>query len=212
MAEFNIEPFAIDYHNLRQSAFKAEKSTKNEIVFVGDSFIEFGQWQNLLKNSTIVNRGILGDNSFGLLNRVNDIIDLKPSLLYINIGINDIAREIPANITFKNICTIVKQLKKTSPHTKIFVHSILPTNPIHSEHNTELINHYNKNEQVIQLNNLLKEENKQCCFVYIDLYSLFEDENGNLKMEFADADGIHLNSKGYKIWADMLKNGNYLDY
>lgn len=210
MSNYNTEPFAIDYHNSRLSGFKVEKTLTNKIVFAGDSMIEFGQWQELLNNATIVNRGILGDNSFGLLNRINDIIELRPKILFILIGINDIAGNIPVNVTLNNICNIVNQINKNSSSTKIFVHSILPTNPVHSEHKVEFENHYHKNEQVEQLNSLLKSKSKLLKFTFIDLYSYFVDANRNLNAEFADIDGLHLNAKGYKLWADVLKNGNYL--
>lgn len=211
MTEFDTEPFAIDYHNMRLSGFSTEKVSKNKIVFAGDSMIEFGQWKDLLNNATIVNRGILGDNSFGLLKRIDDIVNLQPKLLFISIGVNDIAKNIPANVTLNNICDFVNQIIESSPFTKVFVHSILPTNPVHSEHRAEFINHYSKNEQVVELNNLLKSQRNFLQFTFIDLYSHFVDiESGNLNSEFADNDGIHLNTKGYKLWADVLKNGNYL--
>ena len=205
MTMYNTEPFAIEYHNAKLSSFSTEKVEKNQIVFAGCSMIEFGQWPDLLNNSTIVNRGILGDNSFGLLNRIDDIINLQPSILLLSIGINDIAGNIPVNVTIKNICTFVQKLNNSAPSTKVFVHSILPTNPVHSDHKPELINHYNKNKQVERLNYLLKEESSPQSFSYIDLHSSFKDENGNLNTEFADTDGLHLNAKGYKLWTDLLR-------
>jgi len=206
MTKYNTEPFATEYHNARLLKFKTEKAAKNSIVFAGCSMIEFGQWQDLLNNAAIVNRGILGDNSFGLLNRIDDIINLQPEILLISIGINDIAGDIPMNVTCKNICAFVKKINGDSPSSKVFVHNILPTNPVHSEHKTEFINHYNKNKQVEQLNKALKEESSSYNFSYIDLHSSFKDENGNLNKEFANPDGIHLNANGYKFWAELLRN------
>jgi lysophospholipase L1-like esterase len=210
MAKYDTEPFASDYHNMRLSGFRNEKVSKNKIVFTGDSMIEFGQWQELLNNSAIVNRGILGDNSFGLLNRIDDIINLQPKILLISIGINDIAKNIPVNVTLNNICDFVNQIIQVSPLTKIVVHSILPTNPIHSEPRSEFLNHYNKNEQVVELNSLLKSKSDYFKFSFVDLYSRFVDKSGNLDSEIANNDGLHLNTKGYKLWVDLLKNGNYL--
>ncbi|OQB58864.1 MAG: GDSL-like Lipase/Acylhydrolase [Bacteroidetes bacterium ADurb.Bin141] len=210
MATYNTEPFAIDYHNARLSGFKTEKTAKNKIVFSGDSMIEFGQWQDLLNNSTIISRGILGDNSFGLLNRIDDIIGLQPKILFVMIGINDIAGNIPIKVSLNNIGDFANQIIEHSPSTKIFVHSILPTNSVHSEHRAEFINHYNKNDQVVALNNLLKSQSDFLKFTFIDLYRHFTDERGNLNSEFANADGLHLNTKGYKLWADLLNSENYM--
>lgn len=210
MTKYNTEPFAIEYHKIRLSGFKSEKFEKNKIVFAGCSMIELGNWHELLKDEIIINRGILGDNSFGLLNRIDDIIKLQPTKLFITIGINDIAGTIPGNITVNNICNFVNQIVESSPSTKIVIHSILPTNPVHSEHKAELANHYHKNEQVVELNNLLKSKSEFLKFSFVDLYSSFVDASGNLNSEFADKDGIHLNAKGYLLWADILMIGNYI--
>ncbi|MDB5281961.1 MAG: family lipase [Bacteroidota bacterium] len=204
MTKYNIVPLAIEYHKIRRSGFRSEKFEKNKIVFAGCSMIEFGQWQDLLKDETIINRGILGDNSFGLLDRIDDIINLQPAALYIIIGINDIAANIPVNITLNNICNFVNHIIESSPSTKIFVHSILPTNPVHSIQKAEFANHYHKNEQVVELNKLLKSKSDFLKFSFVDLYSSFVDASGNLNSEFADTDGLHLNTKGYLLWADIL--------
>ena len=205
MIKYNTEPFAIEYHKIRLSGFRSEKFEKNKNVFAGCSMVEFGHWQELLEDETIINRGILGDNSFGLLDRIDDIIKLQPANLYIIIGINDIASNVPGNITLNNICNFVNQIIESSPSTKIFVHSILPTSPIHSEQKAELANHYHKNEQVIELNKLLKSKSDFLKFSFVDLYSSFIDASGNLNSEFADTDGLHLNTKGYLLWARILR-------
>jgi lysophospholipase L1-like esterase len=210
MTKYNTQPFAIEYHYIRLSGFRSEKFEKNKIVFAGCSMIEFGRWQELLEDETIINRGILGDNSFGLLNRIDDIIKLQPATLFISIGINDIAGNIPRNITLSNICNFVNQIIESSPSTKIVVHSILPTNSVYGEQKAELSNHYHKNEQVVELNNLLKAKSDLLKFSFVDLYSSFVDASGNLNSEFAYTDGLHLNPKGYLLWADIL-NGKYLD-
>ena len=65
--------------------------------------------------------------------------------------------------------------------------------------------HYNKNDKVVELNRILEQNSQQKDFIFIDLYSSFNDTNGNLKLEFAEKDGLHLNAHGYKLWSDILK-------
>lgn len=211
MAEYNTEPFAIEYHKIRLAGFRTEIFEKNKIVFAGCSMIEFGNWQELLKDKTIINRGILGDNSFGLLSRIDDITKLQPSTLFVIIGINDIAGNIPTNVTLNNICNFVNQIIESSSSTKVFVHSILPTNPVHSLQKDEFANHYQKNEKVVELNKLIREKSDSLRFSFVDLYAYFVDDKGNLNSEFADTDGLHLNKKGYKLWADILQSESWLD-
>ena len=205
MDTFDIEPFALDYHKNRLAVFKDEQILRNKIVFAGCSITEFGKWNELLSDTSIINRGIAGDNSFGLLNRIDDIINLQPSMLFISIGINDIAKDIPVQVTVGNILELVKKMKERSPKTKILVHSILPTNASNRQNKEEVISHYNKNDKVVELNKMLERNTKENDFTFIDLYSSFKDTNGNLNLEFAEKDGLHLNVHGYILWSGILK-------
>lgn len=65
----------------------------NPIVFLGDSITEKIDWHELFHNShyDILNRGIGSDTISGVINRINTIINLKPSKVFLMIGINDIA-------------------------------------------------------------------------------------------------------------------------
>ena len=58
-------------------------------------------------------------------------------------------------------------------------------------------------------NRILEQNSQEKDFIFIDLYSSFNDTNGNLKLEFGEKDGLHLNAHGYKLWSDILK-GNIL--
>jgi len=205
MDTIDAEPFALDYHKNRLALFKAEEISRDKIVFAGCSITEFGKWNELLNDMSIINRGIAGDNSFGLLNRIDDIINLQPSMLFISIGINDIAKDISTQVTVDNILELVKKLKDSSPKTKILVHSILPTNASNRQNKDEVKSHYNKNDKVAELNRILEQNSQEKDFIFIDLYSSFNDTNGNLKLEFGDKDGLHLNAHGYKLWSDILK-------
>jgi lysophospholipase L1-like esterase len=205
MVTFDTEPFALDYHKKRLAVFNDEQIVRDKIVFAGCSITEFGKWNELLNDMNIINRGIAGDNSFGLLNRIDDIINLQPSMLFISIGINDIAKDIPAEVTAANILELVKKLKESSPKTKILIHSILPTNASNRQNKYEVISHYNKNDKVVELNRIVEQNSQENDFIFIDLHSSFKDTNGDLNLELADKDGLHLNDNGYILWSDILK-------
>lgn len=204
-----VKPYALEHHQKRLETFKSEAIVKNKIIFLGDSIIEFGDWAKLLNDSTVINRGIVGDNTFGVLARLNDVINRQPSKLFIHIGINDISQNTPDKKIVENILEIVKKVKKESPATLIYVSSILPTN---DSVKTEYPDAYNKNERVVKINRQLKRNGKTIGFEYVDLYKKFHDADGKLVAKYADSDGLHLNSAGYQIWIDILKIGNYLDW
>src|SRR5277367_6465230 len=95
--------YAKKHYAKRVALFKSEPVKKGRIIFLGNSIMEFGNWQKLLNDSTIINRGIAADNTFGVLDRLDDVIIRQPSKLFIKIGINDISQNIPMAIILKNI-------------------------------------------------------------------------------------------------------------
>jgi len=104
------------------------RNAPGRVVFLGNSITEYGDWKKLLNDTTVINRGIAADNTFGVLERLEDVIALQPKRLFIEIGINDIAQNIPTEIIVRNILSIVERVTMRSPVTKIYVLSILPTN------------------------------------------------------------------------------------
>jgi lysophospholipase L1-like esterase len=202
---FDTISFMPDHYESRVKAFEKEPVVTGKIIFVGNSITEMGEWQKLFNDSTIINRGIGGDITFGLLKRLNDIIIRKPSHLFIKIGINDIGKDIPDAVIADNIRKIIRKVQAGSPETKIYLQSMLPVNPSYPR----FPQHYDKQERVIKTNLLLKAVAKNCNVRFVDLFPLFLDSKKLLDKQFTN-DGLHLNQKGYKIWADYLKQEKLL--
>ncbi|MEQ1552769.1 MAG: GDSL-type esterase/lipase family protein [Ferruginibacter sp.] len=199
--------YAEEHHQKRTALFRSEPIVKGKIIFLGNSITEFGDWQKLLNDSTVINRGIAGDNTFGVLARLDDIINREPNKLFIKIGINDISQNIPVEIIVKNISTIIKSVKIKSPMTKIYIHSVLPTN---DNVKNEYPDAYNKNGIVSLVNRQLKKQAKKYNIIYIDINKIFRDKYGKLDIKYADSDGLHLNDFAYKTWIELLKSNKYL--
>ncbi|MFV5703326.1 GDSL-type esterase/lipase family protein [Flavobacterium sp. XS2P12] len=199
--------YAREHHQKRLTLFKIEPIVKGKIIFLGNSLTEFGDWQKLLNDTSIINRGIAGDNTFGVINRLEDIINLQPKKIFIEIGINDISQNIPVEIIVSNITSIVKILKEKSPKTKVYVYSILPTNDNVKNNYPDA---FNKNNVVSLVNLQLQREAKRIKFTYIDLSTIFKDKKNNLNLVYADSDGLHLNGLGYQTWIKILKSKHYL--
>jgi lysophospholipase L1-like esterase len=89
---------------------------------------KFGDWQKLLDDPLLINRGIAGDNSFGVMARLKEIEVRQPRKLFIEIGINDFASNLPLGHTIKNILSIVSRVQSKSLKTTIYVLNILSTN------------------------------------------------------------------------------------
>jgi lysophospholipase L1-like esterase len=160
----------------------------------------------LLKDPATVNRGIAGDITFGVLHRLDEVIARQPAKLFIEIGINDMAKDIPDSMIVENIIAIVQRIKQASSATRLFVQSILPINNVLMTEYPEIMH---KDAHIIKVNAVLKQRARQNGFVYIDLYSRFKDDKGQLTAGYT-TDGVHPNEAGYRLWVEILKKGHYL--
>lgn len=198
--------YANTYYQGRMEIFRTLPVQKGAIVFVGNSITERAQWNELLPGKVIVNRGIGGDNSFGVLARLDTILLSKPSKLFLDIGINDIGRGLPVAVISNNYERILRRIKELSPKTRIYAQSVLPMN------DAVLKAEYLKNKKaiIIELNNNIKALAARYGATYADLHNdVFADANGDLKTPLT-VDGIHLAPKAYVLWVDYLKQKKYL--
>ena len=185
--------------------FNAEPITKNEYVFLGNSITAGTDWSRLLILPQARNRGIPGDITFGVLERLQEVIDRKPAKVFILIGINDISRNIPDSVILRNHKKIIERIREGSKKTQIYVYTLLPVNASFEKYKKT---HFGKDEHILFINNEIRKYVAKKVSV-IDLYPHFLDENNMMRKELT-TDGLHLNSEGYKVWADILHNGGYL--
>jgi lysophospholipase L1-like esterase len=200
-ARYDTIRYARDHYDERVAVFQSEPVQTGRTIFLGNSLVEYGNWKRLLKDSSVVNRGIAADNTFGVLDRLDDVIKRKPARLFIEIGINDISQNIPVAVIAKNIQSIVERVLAGSK-TKIYVHGLLPTNDNVKNDYPEL---FGKEDQVNKLNELLRLNASKYRYSYIDLGVKLKGKNGKLSEKFAEPDGLHLNTTGYEVWVGLLK-------
>ncbi|MBW6498842.1 MAG: sialate O-acetylesterase, partial [Bacteroidales bacterium] len=86
------------FYEQRQSMFELLPDTDGEIIMLGNSITNVGAWEELLQNPRVKNRGISGDNTFGVLARMDEVLSSKPAKIFILIGINDIAVNNPPEV------------------------------------------------------------------------------------------------------------------
>lgn len=194
-----------DIYPSRIELFRSFKHSGKDIIFLGNSITFWGEWAELLGNRHVKNRGIPGDITFGVLERLDDVISGKPAKVFILIGINDLARNIPDSVILNNYLRMIQRIRLGSPRTKIYFQTILPTNSSFKK----LTAHYNKGEHINAINKGLKEMAAAHDFVVVDLYSVFADNEGNLPRHLT-YDGVHLTREGYYKWAELLEKGKYL--
>ncbi|WP_081479998.1 GDSL-type esterase/lipase family protein [Solitalea canadensis] len=196
--------FHTTYYDQKRSLFELLPDTKNEIIFLGNSITDIGEWAELFQNPSVKNRGISSDITFGVIDRLPEVLSSKPAKIFYMIGINDIAKNIPDSVILANHQRIVSIIKQQSPTTKIYIQSLLPTN----NEFIEFKRHQNKTEHIIAVNDGLRELAKREQVTFIDLYPKFIDENGKLDKKYTN-DGLHLKGAGYIKWVNILKELNY---
>ncbi|QXU43891.1 GDSL-type esterase/lipase family protein [Pedobacter sp. D749] len=184
--------------------FKADPKSKKDIIFLGNSITAGTDWAKLLGLPQAKNRGISGDITFGVLERLQDVIDGKPAKVFILIGINDISRNIPDSVILRNYKTMIARIRKGSKKTKIYFNTLLPVNAAFEKFK----NHYGKEEHILWLNDEIRKFAAKNVTV-IDLYPNFTDQDKHLRAELTK-DGLHLIPAGYQVWADFLKRSGYL--
>lgn len=196
------------YYPKRIQEFKKEPLEFGEIVFIGNSITEGGKdWSAKFGINHIRNRGIAGDGTDGVLQRLDEIIYFKPKAVFILIGINDLFnlhhnednralkydKIVPSpEYVAKNILKIAKKIHHKSPTTKIYVRTLLPSR-------REFLK-----EDILSVNTIIKKNEAKGYYKVIDLYAQFADANGELPKELTK-DGLHLNDKGYEKWVDFEK-------
>jgi hypothetical protein len=184
--------YSYPYYNGYVSMFNILPATKADIVFCGCSLTLRCCWQEAFPDYIVLNRGIDGDVSEGLLNRLKSVENHRPDKIFILIGINDIWQGINCSTTTNNLRKIITQFKKSLPDTKIYLQSVLPTS---NEKDRLKIQQLNNNYQL-----LAKEENVE----YVNLYTKFCSADGKMKSAYV-VDGVHLNGEGYMLWINEIK-------
>lgn len=184
---------------IRTEQFRSFPNAPTDIVFLGNSITDFTDWNELLQLKEARNRGISGDITFGILERLNEVTEGKPAKVFILIGINDISRNIPDSVILDNYKKIIRRIGKESPETKIYFNTLLPVNNTFTARN-----HFNKDEHIHFVNEQLKNLGKTEQINIIDIHPLFLDADSRLDKKYT-YDGLHLNAEGYRHWASILK-------
>ena len=202
-----------DFYYKKLSEFEVSPIGFDKIVFLGNSITQgLLRHTDKLFGSNIVNRGISGDHTDGVLARLEEIIHYKPKAVFLLIGVNDLFEdnrsrpERTPEYVANNIFLISDIINKKSPNTKIFTQTIIPINNnqyLTDKPNIEfLFDNYSPsiNEQIDKVNKIIKSDSS---LNVINLHSAFLNEDLQLNPKFS-TDGVHLNELGYQNWIDII--------
>ena len=159
----------------------------------------------------VYNRGIGGTTTDDFLREIDTVLlDLKPSMVFINIGTNDMTDRIYGDRWMdhleENYEKILQTAKEKIPSAMLYCMAYYPTNhhlPNANEWTYGMLKDRTK-ENIAACNLRVKTLAEQYGCRYIDVNGGLFDENGEQKAEFA-IDGVHMNADGYRVVFENLK-------
>ena len=193
-APMNVEEHTVN----RMKEFDVKGRKKGGILFLGDSNTEHFELDNYFNNRLVYNQGISGDTTEGVLNRLDQVIQLQPKKIFLQIGTNDICNGLSKDEIVTNIKKIVVELNGYD----IYLISIYPINESDDELINKIYSECRSNNTIKAINNELKNIQN---VTYIDMYTQLIDEEGNLKLEYT-TEGLHINKTGYDVISKLLKD------
>jgi lysophospholipase L1-like esterase len=193
-------PYMSIHWRLRELYFTVDPSPEHPVVFLGDSITYGGDWPGLFPDSPVENRGIGGDSTRGLLRRLDQVIGLRPSQIFLMIGTNDLCynRSIPDIVA--NYNRILDRFRSELPGTRVYVQSVLPFND-----KMFPARNLRSNANIAALNAEIRKLAAQRGLYYIDLAPAFTSPDGRLPVKYTD-DGLHLSEAAYHVWRDQIRH------
>lgn len=192
-------PHRTPYYWQKTTMFENLPIGSNDIVMLGDSITDGGEWAEFFPGLNMKNRGISGDNFSGVSDRLQPILDGKPRKLFLMIGINDLSQGKKPHHIAEGNRAIIRKIKQASPDTQIYLQSLLPVN----DHYRRFLSVTSKPLVVAQINTLLKKVAEEEEVTYVDLFSKFAVD-GKLNPKLSN-DGLHLTGPGYELWRSIIE-------
>ena len=236
MAARNLADQLLDWNQLgrywkENQELKKQSPDPNRVLFMGDSITDFWRLDEYFPGKPYINRGISGQTTSQMLVRMYpDVISLRPAVVVILAGINDISQNtgpVTAEIVEQNIMAMTDLAQHHG--IKVILCSILPvsdyaylkqqknravsfsTTRDRGKSNYDIpiammkVTDTHPPGDILRLNAWMKDYASRVNAIYADYFSALVDERGWLK-ENCSNDGIHPNAEGYKIMAQIIES------
>ncbi|MFA0134751.1 SGNH/GDSL hydrolase family protein [Vibrio splendidus] len=166
-------------------------SPNADLVMFGDSITEWAPWADIFRDVSMVNRGLAGDTTTGMLHRIDTTLNVKPKLVCFMAGINDLAQGYDVDHIYQNYIDMLKVWQEND--IRILVQSTLYVGSKLQGLNTS----------VELLNSKISEYCSQQGIAFLDVNSVLSP-NQVLSNEYS-CDDLHLNAKAYQAWSKVLQ-------
>ncbi len=178
--------------------YRAVPKVPGQYLFMGDSLIEGGPWNDFFPGVPVQNRGVGGSTVLDGVNLVADgVLSGRPAKLFLMYGVNDFGHGTTVDGLLQEYARLLDAVHAASPGTKVYIQSTLPSRWIAGDRADA--------DDVRGANDRLRGLAAARGCTYIDVYShVASDPQCGLPADLT-VDGIHLTLKGYLIWIDVLR-------
>ena len=193
-------------HRYREANGQLAAPAANEkrVVFMGNSITE--GWARFFADEfpgkPYVGRGISGQTTPQMLVRFRqDVVALKPAVVVILAGTNDIAGNTgPSTLEMieDNLASMTEVAQAN--HIRVVLCSVLPVFDYPWRPGLEPA------QKIVALNAWIKAYAARVGATYVDFHSAMADERHGMKPELA-RDGVHPTEAGYKLMAPLVERG-----
>jgi len=172
-----------------------------DIVMLGDSLTAEAEWRELLPGRDVVNRGVAGQTAAEILARIDDVRRLRPRIVIIMAGINDLSiGQSPVQVA-ATYAALVDSL--AAPETTILVQPV-----IHVAHDRDAMGlprfwRNRRNDKIAELNDKIRALAAERRLRFLDVNATLAP-TGELSDEMT-TDGTHLRAKAYLLWAEAVE-------
>jgi len=175
---------------------------EDRVVFMGDSITEGWHLETSFPGKPYINRGISGQTSPQMVLRFRqDVIDLKPKVVVILAGTNDVAGNTgPMTLgeTEDNLASMADLA--TINHVRVVLCSVTPAFDFPWAPGLQPA------PKIDELNQWIKNYAAEKGYVYVDYHSALKDTRDGLPATLSH-DGVHPNPAGYAVMAPLAEAG-----
>jgi len=190
------------HYNKRVAQFEREGGIdENSIVMLGNSLTENGKnWSERLGISNVVNRGIIGDNTVGMTERLCQITPHHPKIIFLMAGINNMVNDAPCIDVAQQVIGLIDAIRQQSPSTKLYVESLLPINEKSGRWRTLA----GRTNDIPLTNMYIRAYCESNGITFVDLFHQMTYPKSNMLRDELSSDGLHITEAGYEIWAKEI--------
>jgi lysophospholipase L1-like esterase len=165
-----------------------------QLLFLGDSLIEYFDWAARFPDYDVYNLGISGETVDGLQRRLRNIFSRVKAAdhIFIMSGINNLVMGDEDFIdAYRNS---VREISATYPSATIHIQSLLP-----------VLFPYISNNDIRRMNSRLLAMASDQGVSFLDVHRVFLDEKGRPVSAYLLEDGVHVSEEGYRVWSEEIE-------